>query len=189
MEKRTLLAIVLTLSVLTIYNIYSSKKTTQNIQKGTAEELQPVDIKGVAEPSPTEAISPVAPLPPSLPVKEAREERIQTIESDQVKVEISNIGAEIKTATLPPYDHHLPITDLFEIPSLKEQSFQLEKATSSTASYFIRTKDFLIGKKYSFSQDGQVLFCDIIIKNISLSPKLPGYQLNFFTIDADKLRI
>src|SRR3989338_327947 len=179
MEKRTVLAIVLSLLVLLVYNALVLQPGRKINQK--TEILQPVAdkyVKDVEEKkSPAKEIS----LPKVTSTSPAQVEKLETFDTDRVTLTLSSKGGVIKSAAITEYLHSFPLTNMMSVVGYENADFELVSADEKSRTYRFSDGAIEILKKFKFSEDGHFITADVSIKNFSNMSKLDnGFQI--FTI-------
>ena len=176
MEKRTLLAISLSLFILLAYNSMVSKSMPK---KGSVLEPQVYDNKQVTEnirqPSPVEPIE--QPLP-SLPAAD-----LKSFETDDFIIEFSNIGGTIKSIILKEFAQRLPITDLFVISEYADKPFVLDESDPGKVIYSHADRMRRITKTYFLPKNSNLFTLRIDVENlVSQSSPEKNYIKNFVIV-------
>ncbi len=179
MEKRALLAAVLSLSVLYIWSaLFPPPKP--NI---TTEELsQVVDIKEdkkiIAHISPAvEALSAQAAAPSEL---------IEKINSEMLTLGFSSIGGSLRSAMINKYQTTLPAEYLGNAGALPVLSYAPQMKSGRTIIYSGEVNGWRISKKYSIKQD-HIITAEIEVQNISKMSKQAELPASILSVDISRL--
>jgi len=131
--------------------------------------------------SPTPSLS-------QLPVQNSQiSERIETLESDELLVEFSNIGASISKVIIKKYDASLPITQITSISGYENFPFILDRVSDSEISYSHDSDELKITKSYIVDEGGYVIRSFIEVYNKSNMSKLISIESGGYTIEMSNL--
>ena len=164
MEKRLLLAFILSFLVLFIWNlVYKPKPNQWKLE-------EPTDLKTTStqEKIPVQLVNLV-------------KEDTQVIENDKLKTTFSNIGGNLKNIEIKKYQSLLPVLDILKIPKYASSAFKLDLLSDSEIQYSFEDKEFLIKKIYKLVKDDYIVHSDIeIYPKTSTDSNL---KVDFFTLD------
>ncbi len=182
MDKKTIIAIVLTLAILLIYNGFIGQQSTEHTARflsDSTDETIPEEKKNVLEKS-------IA-LDLALEETETREQRatkkLQLIESDEVAIKLSNIGGVVESVAYKQYEYVFPLTDILAIEEYETKAFQLKSASSQQVIYTYEDSKILIEKTFRLS-DSHSLSLLINVQNKTESAIPLSIRFQSFTIDA-----
>ena len=178
MEKRFLLAMILSFLVLYAWSLSLPKNLKESPQKLSQilENKEDREIK-IAASAPSE--------PSFLPAR--LEEKITSAESDKFRLEFSNLGGVLKNISLKKFDVHFLFRDLIALTGEEHREFSLVSAAPEAVQYFYETKEQKITKIYSFPQDDYVLRAEIIAENKTNDPQSLDIKTNGLIIDMSIL--
>lgn len=145
MEKRTLLAIILSLLILYVWSALFPPPVVKKEIIQTFENKE-VNVNTLV---PEETVSP-APSSLSSPAKIAVPEQIKTLKSEFLSAEFSNLGGNLKTLTFNQQYFNLPVMNLLNWPDSEPLAFVLETQTDKEIIYSRNMQDYKIIKKYHF---------------------------------------
>jgi len=185
MEKRTLLAVVLSLLVLYVYGALSPKPNQADIS-------QISDNKELADYSETSSTAldgqlllDVPPLP--APSPSVSEEKFNEIENDKLIARFSNIGGNLKEVVIKRFDRTLPIKNILNVSGYEAAGFQLREAGAGKVVYDITVDGLIIKKIYYFSEDGYVIDIGVEFSNASDMSKVIPLSLDAYVVDMSSL--
>jgi len=179
MEKRLLLAFILSFALLSVWNmLFPSPKSNKifpdltqvTANKGVTENTAPL------QQTPEIAVS--APILP--PVEE-----IHIIENEKLKVELSNAGGRITGITIKEFDLSLPVVDIL---SDEDQSTAYSTEISEgMARFHVETADGIKTKTFQLRPDQYVMDSSIkFISKMEMSNQAK-LDINLFTLDISRL--
>ena len=165
MEKRLILAFLLSFLVLFSWNIiYKPKNTPESSLKKTIL-VEPVNEK-------------------SLPQQDAHLiEDKKVIENEKIELNFSNIGGKLKSIKLKEYNTIFPTMDIFDIPEYSNKDFRLDEFFKNRIVYSLQNEKQTIRKIYILKDNDY-----IVQSNIEIIPKEPNglkdeLKFKFFDID------
>ncbi len=140
MEKRTLLAITVSLLILYVWSaLFPPPSPKRNIvQTFENREVNVEHSSAKTIPSPASLEKPVVP------------QQLKSIQSEYLTLEFSNLGGNLKKITFNQQYFNLPVTNLLNFPGYEDTAFMLESSSDQHIVYSINTKEFKITKKYQF---------------------------------------
>jgi YidC/Oxa1 family membrane protein insertase len=176
MEKRLLLAFLLSFFVLATWNIlFPPPKPTQKI-------AQTVDIKRDATSSIPAALE--APPAQQTDVVPGAPEEIKILENDKLRVEFSNIGGTIKQVVIKKYNESLPARNILDIPGHEAKAYGLQSVSSDEIVYMLKEGEAVITKRYSVSKNDYLINASIEIYN---SKNMSNKEIQAFSLDVSRL--
>lgn len=185
MEQRTILAIVLSLMVLFVYS-----SLTQNNAKKTANISQIYGNNMVTSNNIPERR--VEELTKSLPPSPSLKENLEEINSQELKVEFSDLGGSIKKVTIKKYDHSLPIANMLNVSGFENQKFEVTDKGINWIEYSLNEGQLTIKKRYTLPEHDYIINAKITINNIPNMSKLNdltiiGLMLDMSSLDKNKV--
>ena len=176
MEKRLLLAFVLSFLVLAIWGRLFPTSPPIPPPAVVADDEEPVEIKS-------------APPPPALaPQTElAAIEEETVLETEKLKIILSNIGGHIKSIELVEYSEILPVTGIVRIPGFEQSAFYLDNRTASTARYIYDGLDVRIIKEYLINPQTYLFDISVNLYYKEEMSSLDINKINLFSLDTSKL--
>jgi len=184
MEKRTLYAIILSVSILYAWGVLFSKKPVvpppASVENVENKEVANQPLFAEKKPKPLEQSDPSL-LKGSLP------EEIQTITTNKLKVEFSSLGGKIKSMMLKQYDAHLPIDRLFAIKEFAQDVFQLKNLSPTGASFISRKKGVTVVRRYEVAEDDYLIQASVEIYNESSMSKQIELSIEGLVLDISRL--
>ena len=186
MEKRTLLAVTLSLLVLLFYNSFLIKsRPTPDVPISTQliEDNQVTTLETKRIESTSDLITPSLPSPATALIEE-----IQIIDGELVRLEFSNIGGNIKSVTIKKHPYQLPITDILDLSDYSNVVFSVANVSEKQISYTYKDESgATIHKEYKISDNPNVVDAEITITNPSNMSKLINPGFSNFTINSENL--
>ncbi len=186
MERRTLLAIILSLFFLLAYNslIYHPAK------KSYAPVNIPQDIVNKRDMTTErkDATQNLLQKSTELPIKTPPPtDETKTIDTQYFTTEATNIGGALKSVVIKKYSHKLPIKAILQLSGYENARFTLEKADDNLISYSYTDGTYKIVKDYDFSDKSGIIRSDLSITNISNMSKLENFKIVNLSIDTANL--
>jgi len=179
MEKRLLLAFILSFAILYVWSALFPAPNPTTIK---TETTQTIDNKDVGkQPPPVKKVKAEAPPPPSFP------EQFYTLENQTVRVLFTSIGGAIKEIYLKEYAASLPVTNIVDSPKLVDYSFNVTDKTPNSITFTAQINDSEVNKKFILKEKDYLLNVQIDIDgNLGMS-KLDISTITGFAIDADRM--
>ncbi len=181
MEKRFLLATVISLLILAVWTALVRPLHTGTIQPRLSEHIGNKSVKKeivtpsrVATPSPASVGSP-------------NEAKIETIETSKFIVEFSNIGGTIFNVFLKEYDLALPVRGMGGAPEYDHTEFVVEKMGVRDIIYRHEAPDLLVRQFYTVSEDDYTIEAQTIIQNKTDMSKLVAWENQGIALDMSSL--
>jgi len=187
MEKRLLIAVVLSFLVLSLWSAIMPK-SKRLPPKQQAEESQVFENKQLTQqtlisntpPSVTQTII------PTVDQVESKEET-QFTETETLLSEFSNLGGNLKSVTVLEYNHKLPITNYVNIAGYETIPFNLVESARNFISYSYQDDQVKIVKRYHLSDNDYIINSEVEITNISEMSKMIEFSIDAFKIDLNRL--
>ena len=186
MEKRLFLAIGLSIMVVWLWSAAAPKPQIGQKDSGLSQIVETKSGAGVQD-----ILSPAFP-PSQLSTQSSVQndqisERIEILESDELLVEFSNIGASINRVIIKNYDTSLPITKIASISEYENFPFILDWVSDSEISYSYDSDELKITKSYIVDEDSYIIRSFIKIYNKSNMSKLISIESGGYTIEMSNL--
>ena len=182
MEKRTFLAIILSIFVLIFYqNLFVSK--VQKDKKQNVEYSQHVVNKEVKDEKVIN--NTVSPSPQTQDLKKIKdlEESTVRLENEKISLIFSNIGGKIKQVELKGKET-LPIKNISLVDQYQNVQFDLIINEKDKISYKYVKDGKEIVKTYILSKQEYTVNEEILFKNINKMSNVTDTKLNVFNIDS-----
>ena len=181
MEKRLLLAFILSFGILYLWFGGSARRPIQSnypqlvVNKEVTQYLAPT--QDFLKPSP----------PASAPeIKVIEKEHV--LDSGKFVVTFSNVGGTIKNILLKEYNASLPATRLMGLEGYENEDFSLEYTDSEKVIYSFNSGDIKISKIYSISPNDYLIKSDIqIINKTEMSKLKNGVEIHGINLDMSIL--
>lgn len=182
MEKRTFLAIILSVLVLFVYQSMVSSNLNKPGQK--TDIIQTVDNKEVIAVKNDDKKESFLPEEISLPQKEqvVAEETV-VIENENLFVEISNIGARIKKIDIKGKET-FPVYNIFHFDGFSDLVFSVTEASTNRIVLSSKKNGAEISKIYDLSNKGYEIKQEIVILNFYKMSNVKEIDIIAIGIDA-----
>jgi len=184
MEKRTFLAIILSIFVLFGYQNLVVSKLPKNNQI-SSKILQPIENKEVKAEIVLEQNTVVVTdqVAPKVSVKE----ETSTLENDKLLVIFSNIGGTIKHAEVKGKET-LPVDNLFSMNEYKNANFELISNGENKITYRLITEKYEIVKKFDLSNQEYLVNQEVLFKNISKMSNVNDLEISAIHINSELIK-
>ncbi len=182
MEKRLLLAFILSFSILYLWFGTSTRKPEP------PNYPQVIENKEV-----TEELTPATDFFKSTSLTPASETKViekeHVLDSGKVSLTFSNIGGTLKNIVLKEYDASLPATRFMALEGFENENFSLEYSDPEKVIYTLNSKDIKISKIYSIAQNDYLIKSDIQITNKTEMSKLKNnIEIHGINLDMSILK-
>ncbi|MDP2652442.1 MAG: YidC/Oxa1 family insertase periplasmic-domain containing protein [Candidatus Omnitrophota bacterium] len=178
MEKRFLLAFLLSFSVLFLWSaLFPPPKPAHKPQPVVNNE----DIND-SRPVVDQALSsPPSPLPTvqEIPVETKR------LENDKLIAEISSQGGSLQQVIIKDYGAQLPVSDIMAIAGYENAHFRVSEFTDEAISLVYEDQDIRITKEYFLADSGYLMEARIKWRNLREMSNLK--EIKAFTLDISRL--
>jgi len=190
MEKRFLLAFVLSFLVLFGWSAISPKPPAKKLINNT----QRVGIKDntidLQESTDSSLPSPALVSKTSQIVKNSAEKQEQLV-SEKLIADFSNMGGNLQKVFIKNYDAVLPITNIVNLSGYEDRVFVLDKITGRSVSYIYEDEDYRISKFYELGEDDYTITSDVRIQNKTGNLRMDtlnieGFSINEFRVDNNE---
>jgi YidC/Oxa1 family membrane protein insertase len=174
MEKRLLLAIVLSLMVLFIWNsLFPSPtqppKINTLVEKTFEDKQQEISAPIIIEEKETIGLLP---------------EKVTYLENDKLNLTFSSQGGTIKNIFLKEYKYDLPLQNIANPFGSDNKSFRLIKSDMNSVFYQFEGEDILINKKYELNNYSLDITVEIENK---VNDRLDNISMKLYTIKMSNL--
>lgn len=184
MEKRTLIAVALSLFILFSYNSLIMRYQAAHPDKFKNNNTQVIANKEVT-------VNKQEIIPSSEQTVQTAQvvvaESLQRIETDKLIVEISNIGGNIKDIALKDFKQKFYLENLFSLAGYENSVFILIKEDNNRVSCSFENEDYEIRKIYEILPGSYGINVSVNIKNKSKMSKLNKFKISSFTLNLDSL--
>ena len=181
MQKRLLLAFVLSFLVLTLW---SRLFPTETPRLSPAVSAKQAATSFTSTPSPSLS-RPVAATRTQAPITEQMSEELTTLSTDIVKVTFSNIGGDIQGIELLKYGETLPVIDMINVAGFEQAVFKIENQTDEAVTYLYADDELTIRKRYEL-QSSYAINVQTEIYNKKMS-NLNPFSFKIFRLDISRL--
>ena len=186
MEKRLLLAIVLSFFVLFIFNKSSIQKPQETPINSQVVENKRVIENGVVLKDEILSQGENSDEAAAVDIVEA-EETIDVLDVDKFELSFSSLGGVLKSVFIKEYEETLPVVNIFNIWEYAEKDFTLIRLGVDEVIYQYEDEAVKITKKYSFESDDYLIYGDINVQNKNGSLKNEDFNIKAFSLDMSNL--
>lgn len=179
MEKRTFLAIILSILILTTYNSIFLRPSNQNTLETQIVEEERVTIKK-DEITQKESIEKTQDL--SFFVEE-----IKNINTPLLALEFSNRGGILNSVFLNNFNYSIPVSHLFSIQGYDHKPFLVQSKSQYKIVYFHQDENIKIRKIYELSKNTHEIIFSIEIVNLSEMSKVKDIKINLFELNTKEI--
>ena len=182
MEKRFLLATILSIVILGFWTAIFPRPHLNNVPQKSSQHIgdnSVIDNKSAEHP----AILTSSPTP----LGQAREPKIETIESSKLIVEFSNIGGSLSKVHLKEYNKDLPVRGMGGAPGYDQAEFVLERTAPREVVYRYDATDLLIRRLYRVSEDDYTIEAQTTVENKANLSKLISWEDQGVVLDMSNL--
>ncbi len=176
MEQRVLLAIILSLVVLFLFNYQQEKVKLQS-----KLNFQTVDNKELVD----NPISKSKALDDSS-ISHETSEKFAILETENLHLEFSSLGGVLKNVVIKKYSQPLPLTNIISLSGFENKEFVLENITNESLAYVYEDRFIRINKNYKLADNNSII-STIHIKNFSKMSKDNSYTIENYKIDASRM--
>ncbi|MFA6378206.1 MAG: membrane protein insertase YidC [Candidatus Omnitrophota bacterium] len=184
MEKRTFLAIILSIFVLFAYQGLVGDKFS-NKNKNNIVESQTAVIKEVIENNAVKETS--FSTQESEQIKKNISEKTITIENEKLLAVFSNIGGSLKQIEIKDKEV-LPVTNIFQIQENKDLPFEIIENKENKISYKLISGEYEYVNSYDLSKQNYLVRQVITIKNISRMSNVKNFSFNVLQINSSLIK-
>lgn len=181
MEKRTLLAVVLSLLVLYVYSAMTPSPSAPPKKSQLIESEEFTENQGTFR-----GADRVVDLQPEV-VPEGVSEKISTLETPQLLLKFSNLGGDLVSATIKQYQYTLPVSRILSIDGYENAGFQLTKIDHTEVVYSLTTPELNVQKIYLIGKGSNLIQAYIKIENTSDMSKQKEISINALRVDTSSL--
>lgn len=187
MEKRFLLAVILSFMTLYAWQVVSPKPVKAPIAINKTETItaqQDKDTSLLSDNQKTVTSNENASLSTSGAVLN---KTVVIIEGEKLDLSISNIGGVLDSVFIKEYDETLPLTNIGSVFGFENVEFVLKEQTARAISYTFEDENYLINKTYTLSKEDYSVQMDISIQGKSKMSNLSEMAIGAYTIDMSSL--
>jgi len=187
MEKKTFLAIFLSLMVLYAWNAFTVKDQPKPLVDSSLQQ-DTVTMPQVKAPEKQTSI-------PAIPESVSQKtmalplvfEEKNTLISEKLKAEFSNIGGTLVKVTVLEHNHSLPVTNLLGLEAYSQAEFELEEQGTNNIVYSLNDGSGLYVRKEYTLTDSNLIEARVDVKNTAMTPKDLAVNIENYTIDTSSL--
>ncbi len=182
MEKRTLLAIALSLLVLYFWSLISPARPPSKPAEITQVIENNIDTTKSSIPSGA-VETPVAVSVESLPLID---EEIRTFQSDQLTIGFTNIGGGIIHVGSKMNGAPISVGGSLNFKGYEKAAFTAQTITDKEIQYQLLSEDFKITRRYKW-QDDYIILASLELENISKNPKTVSLDITGLSLDMSNV--
>ncbi|HOX54919.1 MAG: membrane protein insertase YidC [Candidatus Omnitrophica bacterium] len=172
MEKRVVIAVVLSVLILLGYQVVMTKMYPNASQTVTQKVPAPVAIPSPSQEKPSISIA-------------ASQEELFTKETGKYILTFSNIGGKIKEVMIKDYAKTLLERDLGIVTGFENAVFKLSQRGNSVV-YTYQDQNLQLIKIFNFSEEKYIIDMEIIFNNISTQTNGLSYRIYNSTLDLER---
>ncbi len=185
MEKNTLLAIVLSVSVLFGYEtIFVAPKRAEALRAAQAARPTSPAEQNI----PTKATTAAKTTDIDKTTKTVDSSSLLKISSPNTEAYFSNVGGSLHKALVAPRKHVLPVIDIFDIEGYEQKKFSIASSTGTKLIYEYNDSNVEIRKNYEMMENG-LIKVRMEIKNTTESSILNNFAFKAIGIDSGRMDI
>jgi len=185
MEKRTFLAIILSILVLFFYQNLVIDKMVKKPQ-ARPDISQPIAIKEVTDKTIIQD-SIAGSTETEIPQEKNTKEKLSTIENESLLAVFSNVGGRLKNIEIKNKDI-LPVDNIFCLEQYKNAEFDLIANQNNKISYRLISNGFEIINSYDLSNQKYLIKQEVLIKNISQMSNVNNITISALRINTELLK-
>ncbi len=189
MEKNTLLAIVLSVTVLFGYEtIFVAPKRAQALKAAQEARLNPAVASKASTASEKATPSATSNQNTEKPTKMVSDADLTQLSSTKSDIYFTNVGGSLHKAQVAPRKQVLPVIDLLDIEGFEDKKFNVTVVSGSEIAYSYRDSKLEIRKSYEMLNNG-LTKVRMEIKNLSESSILNNFAFKAIGIDSGRMDI
>ena len=112
---------------------------------------------------------------------------VKILDSEKLKIEISNIGATLDKIEIKEYNTSLPLVGITGISGYEKTPFVLDQSGESEIKYVYENNDVKIIKTYTIEEGDYIIESGIIFYNKSNMSKLIEFDIKSCSIEMSSL--
>lgn len=183
MEKRALIAVVLSFLVLYVWGalfpapkpVSRAVESTQDVQN--KEDANTPTLSAVTTNQKNLLAAPSVPVP----------EDTHLVDTDELSARFSNIGGSLKAITIREYNTSLPVTGVLDLPGYEDKAFRLIESQNNRVSYQYEDQAIRIVKRYTFFDGDRLFKAAVEVTNLSEMSKQLALDVKAFGVDMSSL--
>ncbi len=179
MEKRLLLAFVLSFFVIYFWSIFFTKNPYNNSQTINNKELTSESVNSRVED--------LSPRPTDNKKDTSRKENLAIIQNNALELSFSDAGGYLKKVFLKDFNHALPLTNIFKLKEY-DYAYSVIKNSGNQIVYLYEDGDLKITKLYQLDQDNS-LKASLSIENRSKMSKVINVDIIGMSLEMSKVDI
>lgn len=189
MEKRFLLAVILSFLTLYVWQSFSSKPSKAPEELGSTQAIIPQQVNDKALLSDNQRTSIYKPDQVAAQTVAVVSKSVESIENDSLDLTFSNIGGVLDGVFIKTYDEILPLNNIGSIFGFDNAKFDLSEKTDKTISYKFEDENYTINKTYTLSKIDYSVNVDISVVGKNKTSNLLEMAIGTYSIDMSSLDI
>ncbi|MEI7998022.1 MAG: YidC/Oxa1 family insertase periplasmic-domain containing protein [Candidatus Omnitrophota bacterium] len=182
MDRNTILAIALTMLIFSLYqSVFVVPKKMEALKK--SQIVQNKDL--VRKPS---EFIPATTLEQSKTTSPDIKEKITTLKTTNVEIELSNVGGSLHNFILQGEEKTLPIDNSLTLKGFEKSPFLLISKNENSATYSYSNSDWKITKRFEIKEDNSVSL-KVLISNLNKTSRLETFEFKGLAIDSSNIDI
>jgi len=160
MEKRVLLALVLSLMVLVTWNMLFPV-SQRNV---SGKKIQVIENKEFVKEL-TDDFSSKSPAV-SIPKEEKAPEEIVVMNNGKISLEFTTRGGLLKKATILDYNAEIPVSDIFQLKDFNGVDYVVEEKDARSVVFFAKKEGWEVRRKFVFSDEDFLIEAQIQLDTV-----------------------
>ncbi len=185
MEKRFVIAIILSFLVLYVWSLTNPQKSKPLLQNKTSQIIENKEFTENKRPSLDSNTDRPAQLAPSNDSNIKEEPFVA--ETSKFVASFSSIGGNLKEITLKEYNHTLPVRFFLNLPEFEHVPFVLNDSARNFVSYVYQNNEIKVVKTYHLSNEDNLINVALEITNKTEMSKLMDIKIDSFSVDFSSL--
>ncbi len=184
MEKRLLIAFVLSFLVLTTWSAMTAKQHKPSASVSTFDNKANTEEHPISNSISNQAgTAELAAAIPAEPLK-SFPEKIAELKNDKLSLEFSSRGGSLKKATINHLDTYIPLKRLLGLKPYDQKEFRMDRVDNNTIVYSLNDNGLRITRTYTLNENDYIVQSKVSIKNetnsiISLNKAKTIFEINF----------
>ena len=183
MEKRLILAFILSFVVFYVWHIFFPPPKPETLKKQITQQVEEKEDRDDREVSFVKESFEVA--PEKIEEVTRVQEESQLLENNKVAINLSNRGGSIQGINIKKFNHPLSVSNILAIKGISNSDFALSRKDNDTVEYVYSKNGISIKKSYDLS-DNNIIEAQIRVKNTSDMEKALELEFIGFEIVPDE---
>lgn len=183
MERRILLAFVLSFIVLMIWSGLQPKSAVKSMSSLDIDKSNQANQAIIAQYPQDKEVEISKKFENNTKLEP---EVILVLKTEKISANFSNKGGSLIQATVENYNAMLPVTNIFNISNLSDAIFNVESSTKNTVTYVYKKDGLSVRKKYSLEEDGYLIRAEAQIEGDE-SQSVEAFKLDISRLDKSEI--